>query len=107
MSSLGDRLAAARRARADERVEADADAGQEWRPDGTPPAEPDGLVQASPYVRLPTARLPRPPAAPVVGKRRADVPSEFDPRRDPPGAPQARRSPGRRKHPAPVAARRG
>ena len=48
MSSLGERLAAARRAHADERVEADPDAGQEWNP-RTPPGETGGAPQDSPY----------------------------------------------------------
>ena len=74
MSSLAERLAAARRARTDDRIEADSDAGQEWNPEDSRAAEPGGLVPASPYASAvgdaPSAdEMP----TPVVGKRRADV----------------------------------
>ena len=94
MSSLGERLAAARRARADEGVEVDSDAGQEWNPDDNPPAEPVGLVQASPYGSgaqrdsAPAEEMP----VPVVGKRRADVPSVPAPTQRTPRARRAGRS---------------
>jgi pilus assembly protein CpaF len=79
MSSLGDRLAAARKARGDERVEADPDAGQEWNPDDMAPAESNGTIQASPYgsAAHDDAAPAAEPSTPVMGKRRADVPSEF------------------------------
>jgi pilus assembly protein CpaF len=72
MSSLGDRLAAARKARSDERVESDAAAGQEWGHDDGSPADPNGMGHASPYDA--SADTDGAPAAtPVQGKRRADV----------------------------------
>jgi pilus assembly protein CpaF len=77
MSSLGDRLAAARRAREVERVEADTDAGREWNPEDDAPAEPVGPVQG-PYGSAPDGdgEGSSDQPTPVMGKRRADVPSE-------------------------------
>ncbi len=111
MSSLGDRLAAARKARPDERVEADPEAGQEWGPDddsaGRAERHAAGLADESAAAR-PRARAD-PPATPVMGKRRADVPSE-------PLPPPHRSAPDRVPRPRPpdvlgraaaVAARRG
>jgi pilus assembly protein CpaF len=76
MSSLGDRLAAARRARGEERVEAEPDAGREWNPDDLPSSGPGGVAQTSPYEsadhgETAGGELP----TPVMGRRRADVPS--------------------------------
>lgn len=75
MTSLAERLAAARRAHSDQRVESDSDAGQEWNPDDPRPAEPGGHAQTSPYGSAvegdaaPEDDL----AVPVMGKRRANV----------------------------------
>ena len=78
MSSLGERLAAARNARTDEHVDAEPEAGQDWGQDAVPqnrPADPAPVTESAPA---------EPPATPAVGKRRADVPSDAPP----PPAPQ-------------------
>ncbi len=75
MSSLSERLAAARMSRTDERGEADPEAGHEWDPEKPPPAEPNGMAHASPYEPAAPGQ-PAGPATPVLGRRRADLPSE-------------------------------
>ncbi|MGH3336111.1 MAG: CpaF family protein, partial [Nocardioides sp.] len=87
MSSLGDRLAAARRARDDEPVEADVEAGQEWGQDASQDALQDAL-QDAPADQAPNGAPPATSALPVVGKRRADVPFESIPASIPPPPPQ-------------------
>ncbi|HET7193366.1 MAG TPA: CpaF family protein, partial [Nocardioides sp.] len=74
MSSLAERLAAARRARSDDRVEADSSAGQEWNPEDHRPGEQGGHAQTSPYGSATEGATPEEDLpAPVMGKRRADV----------------------------------
>ena len=75
MTSLAERLAAARRAHSDQRVEADPDAGQEWNPEDQGTAEPGGHAQTPLYGSTAEGDAAREEdlPAPVMGKRRADV----------------------------------